>query len=140
MSVVVLIGRILFAMIFIGSGVGGHLKETESTTGYADVRGVPGSKVLVQVSGVLMTLGALGVIFGVWIDLAALGLAAYALVAAFVVHHFWTDEGQMQQLEMTQFMKNLSMAGGALILFAFTATAGPALDFTITDPLFDFDL
>lgn len=37
-----------------------------------------------------------------------------------LVHDFWTDDDPMQRTgEMTNFMKNLSMAGGGLIMFAF---------------------
>ncbi len=139
-SLLVLIGRILFSLIFIGSGIRGHLMETEATAGYAASRGVPNSKVLVQVSGVLITLGGLGVILGVWADLAALGLAAYALIAAFMVHHFWTDTDSMtQQMEMTNFMKNLSIAGAGIALFALFSMVGEGLDFFISDPLFSID-
>ncbi len=141
MSLVILIGRILFGLIFVGSGAAGHLAQTDATAGYAEMRGVKNAKVLVQISGVLILAGGLGVIFGVLADLAALGLVAYSLIAAFMVHHFWTDEDEMtKNMEMSLFMKNLSIAGGGLILFGFMAAAGPAVDFMITDPLFDFDL
>ncbi len=140
MSIVILIGRVLFGLIFIGSGINGHLMQTDATAAYGEMRGLKNSRLLVQISGVLIAAGGLGVILGIYTDLAALGLAAYALISAFLLHHFWTDEEQLQVMEMTMFMKNLSIAGGGLILFAFTAAAGPALDFTITDPLFDFDL
>lgn len=139
-SLLVLIGRILFALIFIGSGIRGHLMETDATAGYAASRGVSNPKMLTQVSGVLITLGGLGVILGVWADLAALGLAVYCLIAAFMVHHPWTDDDPMtQQMEMTNFMKNLSMAGAGIALFALFAMVGEALDFFITDPLFSID-
>ncbi len=140
MSVVILIGRILFALIFVGAGSAGHLMQTEGTAGYAQSRGVPSAKILTQLSGALIFLGGAGVILGIWADLAALGLAAYSLAAGFMVHHFWTDTDPMtRQVEMSMFMKNLSMAGGALILFGFLATVGTELDFMITDPLFDLD-
>ncbi len=141
MSFVILIGRILLGLIFVGAGMAGHLKETDATSGYGASRGVPNARLLTQISGVLIFAAGLGVIFGVFADLAALGIAAYALIAAFMVHHFWTDDDPMtQQIEMTNFMKNLSIAGGALILFAFLAAAGPSVDFMITDPVFDFSL
>ena len=140
MGVVILIGRILYALIFIGSGSAGHLMQTEGTAGYAESRGVPSSKLLTQLSGVLIFAGGLGVILGIWADLAALGLVAYSLIAAFMVHHFWTDEDPMtQQVEMSMFMKNLSMAGGGLILFGFLAATGDGAGLMITDPLFDLD-
>ena len=140
MSVVILVGRILFALIFVGSGSAGHLMQTEGTAGYAESRGVPNSKILTQLSGVLIFLGGAGVILGIWADLAALGLVAYSLIAAFWVHHFLTDDDPMtQQVEMSMFMKNLSIAGGGLILFAFLAAVGDGVDLMITDPVFDFD-
>jgi uncharacterized membrane protein YphA (DoxX/SURF4 family) len=140
-SFVILIGRILLGLIFVGSGAAGHLKEAEATAGYAASRGVPNSKLLTQVSGVLILAAGLGVIFGVFADLAALGMVAYSLITAFMVHHFWTDTDEMTQtMEMSMFMKNLSIAGGALILFAFMATAGEAVGFTLTDPVFSLSL
>lgn len=139
-SLLVLIGRILFSLIFVGSGIQGHLMATADTAAYAESRGVPNARLLVQVSGVLIALGGVALILGVWADVAALGLAAYSLVAAIMVHHFWTDSDPMQQQgEMTNFMKNLALAGGGLALFAFISMVGEGLDFFITDPLISID-
>ncbi len=140
MGVVILIGRILFALIFIGSGVMGHLMQSEGTAGYAASRGLPSPKLLTQISGVLIALGGIAVILGVYLDVAVLGLVAYTLLAAFWIHHFWWDEDEMtQRMEMTNFMKNLAIAGGGLVLFALAALGeGSAVDFTITDPVFDW--
>ncbi len=139
MGIVILIGRILLGLIFVGAGTAGHLMATDDTAGYAASRGVPNARVLVQISGVLIALGGVAVILGVLTDLAALGLAAYTLIAAFMVHHFWTDEEPVKTVEMSMFMKNLSIAGGALILFALASLGeGLALDYTITDPVFDW--
>ncbi len=140
MEFVMLIGRILYGLIFVGSGVAGHLMATDATAGYAEARGVPNARQLVQVSGVLIALGGAAVILGILTDLAALGLVAYTLIAAFMVHHFWTDEDEMTKtVEMSMFMKNLSIAGGGLILFALASAGGGALlDLTIVDPVFDW--
>ena len=73
MSVVILIGRILFGLIFVGSGLAGHLGDTDGVVGYAESRGLKNSRILVQISGVLIAAAGLGVILGVWADLAALG-------------------------------------------------------------------
>lgn len=40
---------------------------------------------------------------------------------------------------MVQFMKNLALAGGGLVLFAFAAASGDQVGFTITDALFSLD-
>lgn len=120
MEALLIIGRILFSLIFIGAGIG-HLAQPGATAGYAESRGVPNAGVLARVSGVLITAGGLGVILGVWMDLAALGLAVYALLAAFLVHHFWSDSEPTRTTEMSMFMKNLSIAGAGLVIFALAA-------------------
>ena len=74
MSVVILIGRIMLAAIFMGSGIAGHIMSADDTAAYATSRGVPNAKLLTQVSGVLIALAGLGVIFGVYADVAALGM------------------------------------------------------------------
>ena len=140
MAFVILIGRILLGLIFVGGGVG-HLMDTDGTAAYAESRGVPSSRLMAQLSGVLILAAGAGIILGIWPDLAALGAAVYVLIAAFMVHHFWTDEDPtMQQAEMSMFMKNLSIAGGMLLLFALMSIWGEEIGMTITGPLFDLSL
>lgn len=120
MEALVLIGRILFSLIFIGAGIG-HLADAKGSAGYAKSREAPSGTTVVRVSGVLIAAGGLGVLFGVWMDLAALGLAVYCLLTALMVHHFWTDEASELPIEMAMFMKNVSMAGAGLMIFALSA-------------------
>jgi uncharacterized membrane protein YphA (DoxX/SURF4 family) len=138
---VVLIARILYGLIFVGSGIAGHLQHADATAAYGEMRGVPNAKMWTQLSGVLIAAGGIAVILGVWVDLAALGLVAYSLIAAFWVHHFWTDEDQMTRtIEMTMFMKNLSIAGGGLALFAVWGFLGEQIGLAITGPVFELSL
>ena len=120
MEVLLIIGRVLFSLIFIGAGIG-HLVQPKSTAAYAELRGVPNADWRVRISGVLIAAGGLGVILGVWMDLAALGLTVYVLIAAFLIHHFWSDEEPTKTTEMAMFMKNLAIAGAGLIIFAMAA-------------------
>ena len=133
MDVVFLIGRIMLAMIFVGSAFG-HLTDA-SSVGYAESKGLPNAKMLVQLSGVTMLAGGVGIILGIWIDLALLGMAAQVLIHSFALHRFWSEGPETQQVEMSMFMKNLSISGGALALYALIQDAGDA-PLTITDPLF----
>ena len=127
-----LIGRILFAAVFLRFGVV-HLAQTEGSAQYAAYKGVPRARTLVVVSGVAMLVAAVAVILGIWMDLAALGLAIYCVVAGVVMHDFWRQtDPQTRQAEMAQFYKNISIAGGALILLAVSEHAPLA----ITDGLF----
>jgi putative oxidoreductase len=74
---------------------------------------------------------------GLWADLGALLLIAFLLPVAFFMHAFWreTDE-QTKSDQMAHFMKNMAMAGEALVLFyAYNQLQGEA-GLSITDPLF----
>jgi len=72
-----------------------------------------------------MLLGGLSVITGIYIDLGAVVLAVLLVVMAIKMHDFWTvTDPQAKQPEMISFFKNISMAGGALFIFALTATEG----------------
>lgn len=128
---VFLLGRILFSLVFLGSGVG-HLTQTEGSAQYAAYKKVPSAKLAVQVSGVLMILGAAAVILGIWMDLAGLLLAILVLLMAFMMHRFWEEtDAQTKQVEMAQFMKNVSIAGAGLIIATFSIAP-----YTITDGVF----
>ena len=134
MDVVVLLARILFAAIFVASGLG-HLTATAAMTGYAEYKGVPAARLSVIVSGVLMLVGAVSVVLGVWGDLGSLLLLVAIAPIPFLMHKFWAEEGEAKMNEQVQFNKTVSLAGGALALFALFALV-PDLGLAITGPLF----
>ena len=135
MNSILLIGRILFAFIFVTSGLN-HLAKVDAMAGYAKFKKVPAAKFSVLVSGALMALGGLSIILGVYADLGALVIAILLFVMALKMHDFWTQtDAQAKQTEMISFFKNISMAGGALIIFAIAATEGSDYGWTLTDSL-----
>lgn len=135
MDVVVLIGRILFAALFVGSAFG-HLGQSEMMGGYAASKGVPAARVTVIISGLLILIGSLMVAAGVWADLGALFLVIFLIPTAFIMHGPWRADPGQQQAEQTQFLKDLALAGASLMLFVFFAT-NPDLEYTVTGPLFE---
>jgi len=136
MDVVVLIGRVVFALLFLSSGVG-HLMQTDSMAGYAQARGVPSPRTAVQLSGLLLLVGGLSVLLGVWADLGALLLVLFLVPTAVLMHGFWREtDPNARQLETIQFTKDIALAGAAFALFGFFAGV-PCLGLTITGPLFN---
>jgi len=124
MDAVMLVGRILFAFMFVASGLN-HLTKAEAMAGYAAYKKVPAPKLANLLSGVLMILGGLSVILGVYADLGALVLPALLVIMALKMHDFWAQtDAQAKQTETIAFFKNISMAGGALFLFAVAASEG----------------
>jgi uncharacterized membrane protein YphA (DoxX/SURF4 family) len=124
MDIVFIVGRILFALIFINSGFA-HFAQREAMTGYAQFKKVPAAKLAVPLTGLMILVGGLSVVLGFWADLGALLLAAFLVVSAFMMHNFWTmDDATQKMNETVAFFKNLSMAGAALIIFAIVANGG----------------
>jgi len=118
MNAIPLVGRILFSMIFIMSGLN-HFMQLENMTKFAEMNGVPLPGVAVIVSGIIILLGGVMVLVGYKAKVGALLLFLFLIVAAFMMHSFWGLEGQESQNQMIHFMKNFSMAGGALIIYYF---------------------
>src|SRR4029079_19537404 len=109
-DVVALVGRILFVLLFLGSGYG-HLAQTEAMAGYAASKGVPSARLATQLTGVLIIVGALMVLLGVWADLGALLLVLFLVPTALLMHAFWKEsDPQARQLEMIQFQKDMALA------------------------------
>lgn len=124
MDIVLIVGRILFALIFINSGFA-HFAKREAMTGYAQFKKVPAAKLAVPLTGLMILLGGLSIVLGIWMDLGALLLAIFLVFSAFMMHNFWTmDDATQKMNETVSFFKNLSMAGAALIILAVIANGG----------------
>jgi putative oxidoreductase len=135
MDIVVLIGRILFVALFLMSGIG-HFQQTQAMAGYAQSKGVPSPRPAVLAGGVLLLLGAVLVLLGIWADLGALLLAVFLVPTAIMMHAFWKETDEMaKNNERVQFLKDMALAGAALMLFGFFAGTED-LGMTITGPLF----
>lgn len=139
MDVLLVLGRVFFALVFLASGFA-HLTKTNYMVGYAQSKKVPAAKLSIQVSGLLLILGALSIAFGVYADLGALVIAVLLAVIAVKMHDFWIQtDAQQKQNEKTQFLKDIALAGAALVLFVVIGSASVGSDVIgpmITDALF----
>jgi uncharacterized membrane protein YphA (DoxX/SURF4 family) len=135
MSVLVLVGRVLFVGVFLGA-VLPHLTKTTMMAGYAKSKGVPLAWAATFAGGILLLLGGLSVLLGIWADLGALLLAVFLVPTAVLIHGFWRESGENRTTEQTQFFKDLALAGAALMLVGLISYAGHGLGLTLTGPLF----
>jgi hypothetical protein len=104
---------------------------------YAASKRVPAPMAAVLDGRVLLLAGALSTLFGVWADLGALQLVVFLIPTAVMMHGFWKEtDPQARMNEMTQFSKDLALAGAALMLFAFFSHTGDGLGLTVSGPLF----
>ncbi|MGH8777064.1 MAG: DoxX family protein [Jiangellaceae bacterium] len=137
MDVLFLVGRVLFCLLFLGSAWA-HLSDKGAMASYAESRGVKPGRPAVLVGGLQILVGAVLVLLGIWIDLGLILLALFLLATAFLMHGFWRESEPMaRQMEMTQFMKDLALAGASLMMLYLVWEIGDDLGITITDPLFN---
>lgn len=109
------VGRLLLSMIFIVSGlnkIGGYA----GTQGYMEAMGVPGGLLPLVIA--LEVLGGLAILVGFKARLVAFALAGFSILSALLFHSDFSD-----QMQMISFMKNLSIAGGFLMIVAHGAGA-----------------
>ncbi len=114
-SLAPLAGRSLLALIFVLSGAG-KLAAYAGTQQYMESTGVPGALLPLVILAELG--GGLALIAGLFTRFSALALAAFTLSAAVLFHADFADQNQM-----IHFMKNVSIAGGLLLLAAHGASA-----------------
>lgn len=104
-----LIGRVLLAAMFIQAGWG-KISAYEATQGYMAAMGVPGGLLPLVILAELG--GGLAILLGFLTPVAALGLAVFSVIAAVLFH------GGDDPAQQIHFMKNLSIAGGLVVLAA----------------------
>jgi uncharacterized membrane protein YphA (DoxX/SURF4 family) len=91
---------------------------------------------MVPATGLMIGLGAALVALGVWPDVGMLLIAGFVLPTAYFMHAYWQEsDPQMRQQQQIHFMKNLSMGGAALALFAFYAQCGSDMGLQLVGPL-----
>jgi len=121
-----IIGRILFAWIFILSGIA-HLTQAQAMSQYAAMFKVPQPKLAVIVSGLMILLGGLSILLGFEVEAGATLLVIFLIAAAIYMHPFWGVPDPMQHAtQRAHFMKNLSLAGAALLICYFAKVAPDA--------------
>jgi len=116
----VLAARILLAAIFISAGLS-KLSGFDGTVGYIASKGLPIPAVLAALTIALEVLGGIAVVIGYKARVAGFLLAGFSVVAAFIFHNFWAVPADQAYIQNIMFMKNLSMAGGLLLLTVFGA-------------------
>ena len=116
-SIIVLVGRILLAAIFILAGFS-KLTDISGTAGYFGDVQPAGAERLAVLAGLVELVGGIAVLIGFQTRIAAFGLAVFCVLTALIAHMDWADLNQL-----IHFQKNLAMAGGFLVLGAYGAGA-----------------
>ena len=113
--VVPLLARILLTLLFFIAAYN-KVMNVGGTAGYFGKIGLPMPEITVWIVIAIEFFGALLILIGWKTRLVALGMAIFTVLTGVIGHKFWIDPSQA-----TQFLKNLCIAGGFLMLMS----AGP---------------
>ena len=115
-----LLGRIALAAIFVWSGAG-KITGFSNTAGYIASKGLPMPAVLTAIT-IFVELGlGFAIVLGWRARIAALLIALWLIPTTFLFHNFWAAPAAQAMMQQINFMKNVSIFGGMLLLMAFGA-------------------
>lgn len=114
---IALLARVLLAAMFILAGAA-KLGGISGTIAFIASVGLPMPGLLAGLTIVLEIVGGIALIIGYRTRLFAFLLAGFTLLAAFIFHAFWAVPADQAYVQNLFFMKNLSIAGGLLLLTA----------------------
>jgi putative oxidoreductase len=128
--VITLIARIMVSLIFIAGGalnIVNWASSAERLRGklplLTDVLGATwtgvASHVLLAMAIVLSLLGGLSVLIGLRARVGTVLLLVFLVPTTVIMHNFWALDSQQAQTELINFMKNVGLLGGLLMILAF---------------------
>lgn len=127
-----LLGRVILASLFFYNGYN-HFADFEGRVGYAQYKEAPLPEASVIASGLVLVLGSIGIVAGIYPVISAGALATFLVVATPMFHDFWNAGEEEKQNELNHFLKNVGLLGGTLVLLS---TAGDAWGYAVNVGLF----
>ena len=115
MNGVVLAGRILLSAMFIFSGAMKYI-DVPGTAAHIAEKGLPVPEFLAVATGTFEVIAGLAILIGWQTRLASWALAGFCILAGLLFHNFWAYEGREQVAQMLNLFKNITIAGGFLVL------------------------
>ena len=113
-----LVGRILAGGYFL-MGAFHHFTSTHQMARAAAMHGVPAPTAAVLVAGVLLLVGGLSLLLGVFPRIGVAALVLFLVPVTLIMHAFWADRDPMLRMnDVINFTKNIGLLGAVLTLVA----------------------
>lgn len=116
---VVLLGRILFSVVFLLSSID-HFDGHDLA--YANAAHIPAAGIAVPIAGVMILIGGLSILFGYKAKLGALLIIVFLIPVTPLMHNFWAvTDPRMHEVHEVNFLKNIALLGAAFLITQFGA-------------------
>ncbi|HKW80680.1 MAG TPA: DoxX family protein [Casimicrobiaceae bacterium] len=117
-DVLALLGRVLLAVIFVYSGFG-KITDFQGTVHYIEAVRMPVPQVLAVGAIVVEFIGGLALLIGFRARWAALAFVLFLIVITPLFHNFWSAPAAEAMEQQINFIKNVAIIGGMLMVMAF---------------------
>ncbi len=111
------IGRLVAGAYFIFNGLN-HFFNARMLASYAAAKGVPAPELLVVCAGVLILLGGISLILGLWPKVGVGMIVLFLVIVTPAMHTYWNETGMQRTEDFINFTKNLALLGAVLSLLA----------------------
>jgi putative oxidoreductase len=115
--VAVALGRVLIGVVFVLGGIP-HFYALDPLTKALQARGLPAARLCLIVGSVFQIIAGALLIFGQFVQIAALGLVVFTIVSSVLLVNFWDLTGDARHAMKNAFMANVAIVGGLLIAAA----------------------
>jgi putative oxidoreductase len=112
-----LLGRFLFGGFFLFSGLN-HFLSLAQDAHLAAAKGVPFPEAAVMLTGGLLIAGGLSILLGWRPELGITAIVVFLVLVTPMMHNFWDESGAERMADTVNFLKNVGLAGGSLMLAA----------------------
>ena len=117
-NTIALVARICLAILFIVAGAGKAMAFA-GTSGYLAKLGFPVPDVMTAIAIAFELGGGILLVIGWKTRWVAWGMAIFVVIATLAAHRFWEVDAAQMTMQRLQFLKNLSILGGLLMVAAF---------------------
>ena len=114
-NVVYRVGRASLGSLFFISGIN-KVMGFSYVAGWMSSSGIPAAELLLAATIGIEVIGGLMLIAGYHARLAAVAIALFLIPVTVVFHGFWSVDAADFQNQLTQFLKNLAILGGMLLV------------------------
>jgi putative oxidoreductase len=113
------VGRCLLGLYFLVPGIQ-KFTNADDLTVYMQSHGLLMAPQLLWFAGGVSIIGGIFLMCGRHVKFVAYGFVVYVLLVNFMLHDFWTMSEALATREMQNFVKNLGIVAGLLVLAGYS--------------------
>jgi putative oxidoreductase len=117
MEVLHFVGQRLIALLFIYAGIS-NVKRISNLATVVQAKNIPFPRICVMIGMLMALAGGILLLFSAYTVYAFLLLIAFTLMATFLFHDFWNQTGDQRKVKLVNFLNNLALMGGLLMVLS----------------------